>query len=221
MPPLLFKDVRQPLPFLLLLFCLITAGCTTEDRPRRGPGGQQPMATLAGRESFFSGRITAEVQIGAMTGFVRTGASSKDGADEPARPGRRRSGGMGGGMGGGPGGHEREQDDTERPRPSRPRMQGDGSPPVAIHLRLTNESTGPVEVEITDFNSALGNFAVQPSHLILTPSQSLEVEPMGSRLANDATSGEISLSLRLDGVKETKILNVQAKPAPPAAPATN
>lgn len=219
--PLVFPAVRQPLPLLLLLTCLITAGCATENRPRRGPGARQPMPTLAGKETFFAGRVTAEVQIGAMAGFERPGASNQDGADESARPGRRRSGGMGGGMGGGPGGHEREQDGTEHPRPSRPRIQGDGSPPVAIHLRLTNESTGPVDVEITDFNSALGNFAVQPSHLVLAPSQSLEVEPMGSQLANDATSGEISLSLRLDRVKETKILTVQAKPAPPSAPATN
>ena len=179
------------------------------------------MATLKGQETYFSGQLTAEVRISAMAEPESKGESSKDSGGESARPSRRRnggSGGMGGGMGGGP---EGQPGGEERSRPTTQRMEGGGAPPVAIHLRFTNNGTDQLTLDITDFNSPLGNFVVQPSHLVLDPAQSLEVEPMGSRLANDATSGQISLSLRMKGVKETKIITIEAGPVPPVPPAKN
>jgi hypothetical protein len=205
---------RKSAPFILLA-SLILAGCTSDDRSQRRPGGggRPVMATLTGQEKFFEGSIVAEVRIGAMAGFERAKEAGNDNPGETAHQGRRRR--DGGGMGG-PGG---DRENESRPTPGVRRMAGGDAPPVAIHLRFTNQGARPVDVEITDFISPLSNFVVQPSHLALAPGQSAEVEPMGSRLANDATSGEISLTLRLDGTKETKIVTVQVESTPQAAPA--
>lgn len=132
---------------------------------------------------------------------------------------------MGGGMGGGPGGEGgpgmRPAGDDDLPRPDqRPRDMAASVPPVAIHLRFTNDGSAPAELEIVDFLSPLGNFVVNPSRLKLDPGQSLEVEPMASRLAGDVTAGEVSLALRLDNADESRKVTLQPEAAPtlPATP---
>ena len=101
----------------------------------------------------------------------------------------------------------------------RPQGMAANVPPVAIHLRVTTDGSTPAELEIVDFLSPLGNFVVNPSSLKLGPGQSLEVEPMASRLAGDVTAGEVSLTLRLETADETKKVTLQpeAAPKPPAA----
>jgi hypothetical protein len=215
---------RGALSPALLILGLVAAGCASDDRPPRGPGGRpahaQTFPTLTGKETFFTGRIVAEVRIGAMAGFDRTGnGEARGGGEGHAREGGRRHHGGGGMGGGGYGGPSPERETGERPPSSLARAGNTGSPPVEIHLRFTNTGPAPVTLEIPDFNSPLGNFVVEPASLKLDPGQSAEVEPMSSQLATDAISGEISLSLRLDGAKETKVVTVQAEPAPksPAA----
>jgi hypothetical protein len=94
-----------------------------------------------------------------------------------------------------------------------------GSPPVLIHVRFTNTSATHADVVVTDLLSALGNFVVQPDKLALDPGQSLEVEPMTSRLAGDVTAAEISLSLRRGTETETKTVTLALKPEPAASAA--
>lgn len=212
--------IRGILPPLLLITCLVVAGCATDDRKNGRPGNRPPQAqafpTLTGRETFFTGRITVEVRIGALAISDR----SKNGGERDPE-GRPRRGPPGGGSGpGGPGGPGMHPGaGMDRPPPGAVRADARGAPPVAIHLSFTNESSTPVDLEIVDFLSPLGNFAVQPSRLRLEPGESRAVEPMGSRLTNVATSGEIALSLRLDAVKETRTVTVHAEPNdfPPVA----
>jgi hypothetical protein len=92
---------------------------------------------------------------------------------------------------------------------------GSPLPPVTTRLKLENRGSEPVEIEISEVNSDLGNFAVRPSKLKIEPGQTSEPDPMISQLG--VTSDEISVqvTLRRGGVKETHILKVLhvAKPA--------
>jgi hypothetical protein len=157
-----------------------------------------------------------------MAGFDR----SEDGEARHEGRSRRRGppGGFnGGGMGSGTGGSERGTGPgggEDRPEPGmRPAMAMSG-PPVAIHLRFTNRGSTAADLRIMDFLSPLGNFVVHPSSLRLEPGQSLEVEPMASGLASEAGSGEITLSLQLDDIRETKAVTLQSEAAsnPPIKP---
>ena len=102
-------------------------------------------------------------------------------------------------------------------------MMGSMGPAEMIHLQLTNHGTERINVNIVDFVSPLGNFAVQPEKLTLEPGQSVEVEPMTSRLGGAVTEVEATLVLRLAGKTEKKIVVLRAASSgtpEPAAPAT-
>jgi hypothetical protein len=207
---------------LLLIISVIVAGCTSgesADRAREGRPPRPALPTLIGRESFFDGRIVADIRIGALTGFDRRGDGEATGPEGRQRRPRPSSAPdmdrVGGGLGGPPMRPDREGDGS-RPGVRMP-MRG-GSPPVAIHLRFTNASANAVDLQIVDFLSPLGNFVVHPATLKLQPGESQEVEPMTSRLAGEAGAGAIKLSLHLDGVKETKELTVQQEPDKPDDP---
>ena len=106
-------------------------------------------------------------------------------------------------------------------------MMGSMAPPMMIHLRFTNQSPDRLVVLIDDFSSPLGNFAVRPEKLTLDPGQSLETEPMSSRLGDSLAETEATLVLRVGGQAEKKVIVLRAvatesKPAagqtpPPAA----
>jgi hypothetical protein len=96
-----------------------------------------------------------------------------------------------------------------------------------MRLRLTNHGESPLEVEVLDFNSELGNFVVQPAKLTLPPGEPVEAEPMLSRLGVPAVE-EIPLTVRLrvggrSGQAETQILRLRPRTdvaaQVPAAPA--
>lgn len=212
------------------LLVLVLSACES-DHPSRDSARrhQPPPPPLAGQETFFDGRITAELKTGA--GF---GDSGKPDENAPTGGGRRGGGGgmrMGGGgrHGGGGGGGGRgygsnepsvsdtiEQDQISNIR----RAAANGGPPVYIHLRFTNNGTQHADLIVADFLSELGNFVVEPEKLALEPGQSLEVEPMTSRLAEMAQA-EVTLTLRLDGKNEKKTIALAPIPTPPpAAPDT-
>jgi hypothetical protein len=211
------RRIAATLPALALL--LLAAGCASDgDHSRPPPGGQARNFTpIGGQESFFNGAITAEVLVGAMTGFTPGGPG----------PGGGGSGGRkhhGGGMhGGGPGGAPRSEggwggmegpdgDPASGGNMEARRADAMGSPPVMIHLRFTNHGPEKADLVITDFLSPLGNFVVHPDQLALDPGQSLEVEPMTSRLAGEVSGGEVSLSLKLGKQQETKTITLELKP---------
>ncbi|HWA26763.1 MAG TPA: hypothetical protein VG734_13985, partial [Lacunisphaera sp.] len=66
---------RSSIPLLLFIAALAFHGCASEDKPR-GPGDRAasrkaPAPALAGQQAFFDEKITAEVKVGALTGFDR------------------------------------------------------------------------------------------------------------------------------------------------------
>ena len=207
-----------------------------------------PLPNLAGQETFFDGQILAEMKVGAMTGFNPQGMPGGGGPEGKLHGrgngglsvggvgmggGGMGGGGMGGGGmgGGGMGGGGRRPpdraevgppggpDDADRPRQMAARRADMmGSPPVMIHLRFTNTGHERVDLVIADFLSPLGNFVVTPGKLSLDPGQTVEVDPMTSRLAGEITGGEISLNLRWGERQESKTITVKPEPAPVAAP---
>ncbi len=91
-------------------------------------------------------------------------------------------------------------------------MMGSMGPALMIHLRFTNHGAGRVQLRIDDFSSPLGNFAVQPEVLALDPGQSLETEPMSSRLAAGLSETDATLVLRVGEKAEKKIISLRAVP---------
>ena len=93
------------------------------------------------------------------------------------------------------------------------------APPVQFRLRLTNHGTEPVVVEVPDFNSAMGNFVVQPRSLTLEPGASVEADPMTSRLGVTAEELPVTVGLRTGGTTERREVKLRPKPSEtPSAP---
>jgi len=207
----------------------ISTGCSSDRgsdrhgaRRHRGP----PPPPLAGKDTFFEGRIVAELKVGAgieVENQADEGSGGKSG-DRSGRPGRHGGGGLGHGGGEGLGGNSHgggpspDLDQGNRGSEIVPSLATDLGPPVMIHLRFTNTGPERVELHLVDFSSPLGNFAVQPDKLTLEPGQSLETEPMSSQLAGSLAEIDVTLVLRLTDKTEKKTILLHTVPAP-AAPA--
>ena len=237
------KFFRHGLIPLSMLIAFFATGCSSDQPEHRhgGPGGKRPSAPpLAGKETFFNGQITAELTVGHGPGFERKPDKEADASDTEPKPhgsgGGFSMGGGGGGMhaGGGSrgGGGNRHRDNdssgggdsggtsdpVERQQVSSMRHAANPNPPVMIHLRFTNNGATKAELLIADFLSPLGNFVVEPEKLSLEPGQTVEVEPMTSRLDADIASATVTLALRLAGQGEKK--NVVLTIVPQATPET-
>lgn len=214
-------------PCLLLLGL---AACESESASRRGrmsgiasgAAAPAPVPDLEAHAMFFAGQIEVEVLSGRGEFAPRdpsNGAtgSGRGGGGFSLGGGSGRRGGGGAGRRGGGGGE---------PAPSgSPRTNDDGTPvlhlpvsnlpPVRLHLRLTNHGTEPVEVEVTDFNSDLGNFVVQPAKILLPSGESVEANPMTSRLGFSADEIALTVTMRVSGKVEKQVLVLRL--VPPAA----
>jgi len=227
---------RGGLLFAAASFALALAGCASDEPARRAESPRHPRAhvpPLVGHETFFNGQITAELNVGSGPGFPgKPGQEGDEAGPEPKRHGSGggfRMGGMGGGggsrhhgggeggeMGGGPEGSAADQ--VERQQMSAMRHAANLNPPVMIHLRFTNHGTTRAELLVADFLSPLGNFVVEPEKLELEPGQTIEVEPMTSRLVGEISGAAVTLALRLAGQGEKKTINLTIVPeAPPSA----
>ena len=132
-------------------------------------------------------------------------------------------GGMGemGGVGGGSSG---DVAGGEAPRRAGGQL-GSPMPPVTLHLSLTNNAQegAPLEVEVVDFESDLGNFALKPDHVALAPGQTGGPGSVVSRLGVTSAEIPVKVVLRLAGTKETQSVMLRPKAVPdaptPPAPA--
>lgn len=166
--------------------------------------GERPVA-MQGRADFFAGQIAAAINISrgvgqGLGGRGRSGGGT--GLGEAGSPGDHyRSSGERADLGGG---------DPEAAMAYRQAKIALGSPlpPVTTRLKLENRGAEPVEIEISEVNSDLGNFAVRPSQLKIDPGQTLEPDPMISQLGVTSDEIPVRVTLRRAGVKETQILKV-------------
>ena len=227
--------------FASLLLLLALAACES-DRPsrNRGPlGGDRAdapsVAAIPPMEAhgrFFAAQIDVDVSLnrggspwargsggpsgGGRGGFAaggRGGGARMGGGVGGGGRGGGRMGGAGGGEFGGPRGAG-----TDASSPStapRPAMRESNQPPMQFHLRLTNHGTEPVEIEVLDFNSALGNFVVQPRKLTIPAGDSIEAEPMTSRLGVPGEPVVLTVRLRTPTGTEQQVLTLQTVKPPP------
>jgi hypothetical protein len=219
-----------------LLFLGSLAGCESDGGPRGGRGAKvataapsAPIPEMEAHGTFFTGQIETEVLLG-RAGFAPRD-SNKAGRDAGGKDGGGGfRGGMGGGGGrrggGGRGGGEmaggREGARPTDDGPPAPKIRAVNETPIRLHLRLTNHGTEPVDVEVTDFNSDLGNFVVQPRKISLPADSSVEADPMTSRLGLKAEEIPLTVAIRANGHTEKQALVLRVKTdAPPAASAAS
>ena len=219
----------------LIPLALGLAACTGE-RPHRPPpeamgsGGDAARAVIPRMEAqgaFFEGQIGAEAM------FARAGMKwSRDLESERSGGGGRSGGrggfrgGMGGGYGGGRGGRGHRGGGEEGPPGGAaegvqaPPIRASNQPPIELRLRLTNHGSTPAVVEVEDFDSALGNFVVQPPKITVPPGESVEAEPMVSRLGVTVEAVPLTIKLRYDHRTEQQVLTLLAvrEPPPESAP---
>src|ERR1035438_2487717 len=87
---------------------------------------------------------------------------------------------------------------------------GSPMPPVTMHLKIQNKGTQTATVEVLDFESDLGNFAVHPDLLSMAPDQVAEPDPMISQLGVTSDEIPVKVSLKSAGKTETQTIPVKS-----------
>jgi hypothetical protein len=87
---------------------------------------------------------------------------------------------------------------------------GNTVPPVTLHLIVTNLDSKAVTVQLLDFNSDLGDFAIDPDTLTIDPGASGEPTTMVSNLGVSSDEIPFTVTLKLGGVKETHVVKVRS-----------
>ena len=201
-----------------LFALLMGAGCASHRQPDELANavaiGERPVA-MSGDSTFFEGKlhVVATVSRGIGRGGGGGGAGGAGGG----------SGSGGGGKGGRGKGAEMPDvsgmDNDEAMAYMRAKMAvGSPMPPVTLHLKIENTSGGILSVEVLDFDSDLGNFAVHPGLLAIAPSQIAEPDPMISQMGVTSDSIPVKITLKLGTAKETQTVVVKSiiPPKPPA-----
>ncbi len=162
-----------------------------------------------------SGQVTGGVQgNGGGRGSNVGGGAGYDAGPANVGVGTNGSGGnLGVGMGGRGGGSRAPRtsdEDSDAPTLSLAAL----GPPATLYLRFTNRGKERIEVEVLDFASQFGNFAVQPDKVALEPGQWVEAEPMSSQILN--TSGDVTVKIRLRSGEQKETQMVALVPEGPS-----
>lgn len=216
-PSRLFVRLAVGLALLLAVFAI--TGCSTRSVPdpmaEAAGEGERPVA-MKGMTDYFDGRLAATVTI--SRGFSRdlSGKADKPGADR-GRKRRDEDASTAGLSNSYPVSHGGESESEQREiyedmvRLARARRAaGSPMPPVTIRLKIENRSAEPVEIDLLEVNSDLGNFAVRPTKLSLAPGQIGETEPMVSQLGVTSDEIPIKIVLRIAGKKEQQVVPVKS-----------
>ena len=182
--------------FLLPALCLVVAtaaGCSSSGSYASRGGAEDDVRPVAlkGEGSFFGGQIGATLTV--SRGFDR----------EKRVP------------------HERP-DLIDIPDPDAKdyaenmskimalQIRGSPLPPVVMQLSLANHGEQPAEVEITDLNSDLGNFAVRPDHLTIAAGKTAEPDPVHSSLGVTSEEIPVTVGLRVGTKTESHVILVKS-----------
>jgi hypothetical protein len=158
--------------------------------------------------------VGAAALSGPAAGDAASANVNNPGAGDSTRGAGHRHGG---GSQGSPAGADRADGDAA------PQVRASTMTAVSFHVRLFNHAAYPVEVEVLDFNSDLGDFVVEPEKIVIQPNASAETEPMTSRLGVTSDAIPLSLTIRYKGqapthVREKQVLVLKPVPAPSANP---
>lgn len=227
------KNPTSPSPLgaaaLLVAILVSGGGCGSGPAPRdlmleeaaKASGVERPVAMRA-EGSFLDGKLGAVATV--SRGFdrgVRTPRGGRGGAGGPAEgafddQSRRRRDEAGAFSEvyyiGGYGDSEEEQKEAMQDyiRQARARRAaGSPMPPVTLKVAFANRGPAPIEIEVLDVNSDLGNFAVRPAKLTIAPGESGSLEPMISQLGVTSDEIPLKLALRSGGKKEQQVLIIK------------
>jgi hypothetical protein len=89
------------------------------------------------------------------------------------------------------------------------RAAGSPMPPVTLRVLFENKGTEPIELEVTEVNSDLGNFAVRPPKLTIAPGEKAVLEPMISQLGVTSDEIPLKLAVRTGGKREQQVVVVK------------
>jgi hypothetical protein len=227
---------KSALPFPLLVglasasLLALGSGCGSHNGPRdlmleEAASGQveRPVA-MRGEATFLEGKLAALATVSrgfdrGVKGVGPRGPGKKGGPGEENvfGPGGRRRNDEAGAFTevyniGGYGDSEEEQKEAMQDylRQARARRAaGSPMPPVTLKVAFENRGTEPVEIEVTEVNSDLGNFAVRPPKLTIAPGASGVLEPMVSQLGVTSDEIPLKLALRTGGKKEQQVVLVK------------
>jgi hypothetical protein len=195
------------LAFVLSLFLAGCGGGGTGLEPESavtlGPNGK-PLPLMMAKGAFFEGKLTAEIMLSQSRGrggFHPAPIHGMPSADDDSS-------------------HDDLKITPEMVDEMRTRRGESPIPPIVMWLQLTSAASNPLNVGIIDFKSDLGSFAVQPEQIALTPGQSVEAEPMLSRLGVTSLKIPVTVTLRLNGKTETHVLTLQPVDSADKSPLT-
>jgi len=200
-----------------LALCGLMAGCSSSTNGPRDlmseeantTGAVERPVAMRGDGAFLDGKLVAVATV--TRGFDHGRPGGRGGRGE----GKRLHGpdsSMGDVYPTGFGDSEEEQKEAmeEYVRQAKARRaQGSPMPPVTLQVFLENHGTEPMEVEVTDVNSDLGNFAVRPPKLTLAPGGKGQLEPMISQLGVTSDEIPLKLAIRVGGKKEEQVVVVK------------
>ncbi|MBI5693406.1 MAG: hypothetical protein HZC55_25300 [Verrucomicrobia bacterium] len=214
----------------LVACTLLLGGCGSGPAPRdlmleeaaSGQAVERPVA-MRGEATFLEGKLGAVATV--SRGFDRgvrrppggRGGRPGQGPEGAFEDGSRRRKDDAGAFTevyyiGGYGDSEEEQkeamQDYIRQAKAR-RAAGSPMPPVTLKVAFENRGTDPIEIEVTEVNSDLGNFAVRPPKLTIAPGSSGVLEPMVSQLGVTSDEIPLKLALRTGGKKEQQTVIVK------------
>lgn len=186
---------RSALPLALAcLSALALSGCgggrPSDELAQAVQMGERPVA-MRGTSAFFAGQVEATITISRGIG-KGLGSGKHRGGDRQEMPDIS-------GM---------ENEDAMIYLRSKAAV-GSPLPPVTLHLKLHNTGKDAVSVEVIDFDSDLGNFAVHPSVLSLAPDQTSEPDAMVSQLGVSSDIIPVKVTLRIGKAKESQLVQVR------------
>jgi hypothetical protein len=201
-----------------LLLGLAVAGCGSAtqrdlmmDEAHTGTG-ERPVA-MRGETSFMEGKLAVLATV--SRGFDRPGGKGGRGGkryDEEMKGRHRGQDGFSEVYNVGMGDSEEEQKEAmeEYMRQAKARRAaGSPMPPVTLRVYLENRGPQPIDVEVTEVNSDLGNFAPRPLKLTIAPGEKGTLEPMISQLGVTSDEFPLKLAVRVGGKKELQVVEVK------------
>ena len=220
--------------FLIGLAVAVT-GCNSHNGPRdlmmeeaRKAPVERPVA-MRGEGVFLEGKVAAVATVsrgfdrgrptraGGRAGRGSRAAGGVDDEDNVFQEGGRRRRDDAGAFTevyniGGYGDSEEEQKEMMQDyiRQARARRAaGSPMPPVTLRVAFENKGAEPLEIEVTEVNSDLGNFAVRPPKLTIPPGGTGTLEPMVSQLGVTSDEIPLKLSVRAGSKKEQQVVVVK------------
>lgn len=194
------------LPFLL-------PGCASPpaDAIAAPPSTRDSPVNMTGHADYFAGKLSATVT-------VNRGPGKKP--EDPNAPPDQRATRTGGGRSRRDGSAAMEPPTGERDQGSaRGRtVAGSPLPTLTLRLKLENRGTQSLAMEIIEVSSELGNFAVRPAKLEIPAGETLEPDPMFSKLGITSDPILVKVVLRLAGAREDQTIAVESVRAPAVSP---